>query len=355
MANFLDELTKTLKKAAEAQKAQTNNAPAKNVWSESLAPKNTGGSGKSSGSGSSSSGSGSSGGGTSTKKQNNSFYEDYQARKQQQNRARFTPSTLLGAATKKQNSSFYDDYQARKKQQQSGRFTPSIFNTGSSASRTTTRKFTPSVRRQPTAQDWSASLSPVHMRDMLSAETSAATQRRRAAVKQDILNNSKYRFTDFEIDGVINSQNPREDMTALVKRKGGSDTEAQRYGEYVYYHLLDDTHKKQYNKDMDATERQGLGAQYTTDIETQKARTETSNRRLDKLEKEIEEKAKKAVQQLQSQAQTGDQLRDATLKDLTVNSFKQGYYNTRYGEEMYKAMGGMANNSAAYRANVGPS
>ncbi len=112
---------------------------------------------------------------------------------------------------------------------------------------------------------------------MLSAETSAATQRRKAAVKQDILNNSKYRFTDFEIDGVINSQNPREDMTALVKRKGGSDAEAQRYGEYVYYHLLDDTHKKQYNKDMDATERQGLGAQYTTDIETQKARTDALN------------------------------------------------------------------------------
>lgn len=348
MASFLDELAKTVKKAAEAQKAQTNNAPAKNVWSESLAPKSIGGSSKSSGSGSSSSGSSSSGGGTSTKKQNNSFYEDYQARKkQQQSRARFTPSTLLGAQTKKSNSSFYDDYQARKKQQQSGRFTPSLLNTGSSA-----RRFTPSVRRQPNAQDWSESLSPVRMRDMLSAETSAATQRRKAAVKQDILNNSKYRFTDLEIDSVINSQNPREDMTALVKRKGGSDTEARNYGEYVYYNLLDDTHKKQYNKDMDATERQGLGAQYTTDIETQKARTETSNRRLDKLEKEIEEKAKKAVQQLQNQVQTGDRLRDATLKDLTVNSFKQGYYNTRYGEEMYKAMGGMANNSAAYRAKL---
>ena len=294
MAKFLDDLSNALKKAAQETSAglkkaaetavkqasgSSSGSSKKNVWSESLAPKSIGGSSKSSGSGSSSSsgskssGSSSSSGGTSTKKQNNSFYEDYQARKQQQSRATFTPSTMLmNKQTKKSNSSFYDDYQARKKQQQSGRFTPSLLNTGSSA-----RRFTPSVRRQPTAQDWSASLSPVRMRDMLSTETSAATQRRKAAVKQDILNNSKYRFTDLEVDSVINSQNPREDMTALVKRKGGSDTEAQRYGEYVYYNLLDDTHKKQYNKDMDATERQGLGAQYTTDFETQKVRTDALN------------------------------------------------------------------------------
>ena len=204
MAGFLDELAKTVKKAAEVTGTAAKKAAETAVKQSS---------GSSSGSGSSV--------GTSTKKQNSSFYEDYQARKKQQSRATFTPSTMLmNKQTKKQNSSFYDDYQARKKQQQSGRFTPSLLNTGSAA-----RRFTPSVRRQPTAQDWSASLSPVRMRDMLSAETSAATQRRKAAVKQDILNNSKYRFTDLEVDSVINSQTPREDMTALVKRKGGSDAE----------------------------------------------------------------------------------------------------------------------------------
>lgn len=38
----------------------------------------------------------------------------------------------------------------------------------------------------------------------------------------------------------------------------------------------------------------------------------------------------------------------ASLKDLTVNSFKKGYYNSIYGEESFKAMNGGKNNKDAY-------
>lgn len=39
----------------------------------------------------------------------------------------------------------------------------------------------------------------------------------------------------------------------------------------------------------------------------------------------------------------------ASLKDLTVNSFKKGYYNSRYGEESYKAMTGSKNEKDVYK------
>ncbi len=38
----------------------------------------------------------------------------------------------------------------------------------------------------------------------------------------------------------------------------------------------------------------------------------------------------------------------ASLKDLTVNSLKRGYYNSLYGEESYKAMNGQKNKKDAY-------
>lgn len=39
----------------------------------------------------------------------------------------------------------------------------------------------------------------------------------------------------------------------------------------------------------------------------------------------------------------------ASLKDLTVNSLKRGYYNSLYGEETYKAMNGQKNQKDAYK------
>lgn len=39
----------------------------------------------------------------------------------------------------------------------------------------------------------------------------------------------------------------------------------------------------------------------------------------------------------------------ASLKDLTVNSLKRGYYNSLYGEESYKAMSGQKNQKEAYK------
>lgn len=39
----------------------------------------------------------------------------------------------------------------------------------------------------------------------------------------------------------------------------------------------------------------------------------------------------------------------ASIKDLTVNSFKRGYYNSVYGEESYDAMLGRKNNKDAYK------
>ena len=39
----------------------------------------------------------------------------------------------------------------------------------------------------------------------------------------------------------------------------------------------------------------------------------------------------------------------ASLKDLTVNSIKKGYYNSRYGEETYKAMSGQSNDKETYK------
>ena len=40
--------------------------------------------------------------------------------------------------------------------------------------------------------------------------------------------------------------------------------------------------------------------------------------------------------------------RDATLKDLTINSLKQGYYNALYGSESFKAMMGSENEKQKY-------
>jgi hypothetical protein len=39
----------------------------------------------------------------------------------------------------------------------------------------------------------------------------------------------------------------------------------------------------------------------------------------------------------------------ASLKDLTWNSAKRGYYNSRYGEESFKAMDGLANDKETYK------
>lgn len=45
---------------------------------------------------------------------------------------------------------------------------------------------------------------------------------------------------------------------------------------------------------------------------------------------------------------TESNLRDATLKDVTINSIKQGYYNSRYGQESYYDMIGSANEKQKY-------
>lgn len=41
--------------------------------------------------------------------------------------------------------------------------------------------------------------------------------------------------------------------------------------------------------------------------------------------------------------------RNATLKDLTINSFQKGYFNNRYGEEAYNRLIGKENNAEKYR------
>ena len=56
----------------------------------------------------------------------------------------------------------------------------------------------------------------------------------------------------------------------------------------------------------------------------------------------------KELQDLREQAIADGGVRDATLKDYTVNAFKQGYYNSRLGEESYDAMMGSENEQQKY-------
>ena len=56
----------------------------------------------------------------------------------------------------------------------------------------------------------------------------------------------------------------------------------------------------------------------------------------------------KELQALREQAIADGEVRDATLKDYTVNAFKQGYYNSRLGEESYDAMMGNENEQQKY-------
>ena len=46
------------------------------------------------------------------------------------------------------------------------------------------------------------------------------------------------------------------------------------------------------------------------------------------------------------------EMRDATFKDLTINSFKRGYVQSLYGQESYKEMTGQKNNKAYYEEKL---
>ena len=56
----------------------------------------------------------------------------------------------------------------------------------------------------------------------------------------------------------------------------------------------------------------------------------------------------KAAEESERQALLNAGYRDASLKDLTLGSFSQGYYNSVYGQESYKAMTGKENEARKY-------
>lgn len=60
--------------------------------------------------------------------------------------------------------------------------------------------------------------------------------------------------------------------------------------------------------------------------------------------------AQDAAEKVERQALiTSGEYRDATLKDLTLGSLQQGWYNTRYGEESFDAMMGNENQAQQYK------
>lgn len=62
----------------------------------------------------------------------------------------------------------------------------------------------------------------------------------------------------------------------------------------------------------------------------------------------FDREAEKRVEALSKQKSVQPDLRPATLKDLTVNSFQQGFYNANYGKELYKEMSGNKNYADFY-------
>ena len=108
------------------------------------------------------------------------------------------------------------------------------------------------------------------------------------------------------------------------------------------------------------TTTQTTTSQKTTE---QKTNTKTTSRLRQEAQKEREKLAKRGEERpsytrrvevpknaTPTELITGRDPRDATLWDLTINSLKQGYYNSIYGQESYKAMMGQDNEKAHYES-----
>ena len=69
---------------------------------------------------------------------------------------------------------------------------------------------------------------------------------------------------------------------------------------------------------------------------------------LDNLKKKYAENPKAWNETSKTEPVVTTELRNPTFKDLTINSLKQGYYNSIYGQESYKDMTGAANSKDYY-------
>ena len=67
-----------------------------------------------------------------------------------------------------------------------------------------------------------------------------------------------------------------------------------------------------------------------------------------RLNAEIEKQAEAQKEAKNKELLTSGGYREANLKDLLINSAKQGYYNSRYGEESYKSMNGRETDKQKY-------
>lgn len=105
-------------------------------------------------------------------------------------------------------------------------------------------------------------------------------------------------------------------------------------------------------------QRQGAGSFTTASRSAAEWRTEQIRGlqgQLAALEEEMKPYRAELEEARQAQRQAlidSGEYRDATLKDLTVGSFRQGYNNAIYGQESYKAMLGRKNQEEAYRAKL---
>lgn len=99
------------------------------------------------------------------------------------------------------------------------------------------------------------------------------------------------------------------------------------------------------NRQKSETKRRSLlRSELETDLDSAK-QVSNFNQRIKALQNERE-----ALEDAENQALIDSgEYRKATLKDLTLNSLKQGYYNSLYGKESYNAMQGWENEQQLYK------